>query len=119
MNYQKLSFVRRFLVLLLCDELLFFKPVSYPYGSGGRQDDYTITPPLSSPYVAILASEIDIQLCAALKKCPDTEKIISDRKMCFPPPEPGEIYHCGFDCDIQKFVDFYYPPYKCMKGKTL
>lgn len=116
MNYQKLPFIRRFLVLLLCDELLFFKPVSYPYGLRGRDDEYTSSTTIGPTYVEILASEIDNTLCASLKKCPDTEKLISNRQMCFPPPSPGYIYHCGFDSDTQKYVDFYLQPFKCNKG---
>ena len=118
MGQLKLPFLRRVVVFVFCDVLL-FKLVGFPYKIAPRTEFETSTGTVFPPYADILTSQIDADVCKPLNKCPDTNALKETRKMCFPPPPPGYIYHCGHDPIEKKFVDFYYIPYWCPKGISL
>ena len=110
MGQLKLSFYRRtcILVFVFCDvHLLGFAYEPMPRTSTGTD---------SPPYTDLLTSLIDADVCRPIKTCPDTHTSKETRKMCFPSPPPGHIYHCGYDPVEEKFVDFFYPPFWCPEG---
>ena len=117
MTYLKLPFVRRLVILVLCD-VLCFKHVGLPYEAGtniepehGKDVDID-----KNVLEQVLEGTWNVKVCGSLAKCPDTNVLIYYRKLCFPPAPPGKEYHCGFDPDSNRFVDFYRRPFMCPAG---
>ena len=117
MAFLKLPFVRRMVILAVCDVLL-FKLVGLPHEAGTKfEPEHGNDVDIGETVLEqVLEGTWNVEFCGSLTKCPDTTKSIYIRKICFPPAPPEKKYHCGFDPDAKRSVDFYRRPFMCPAG---
>lgn len=111
------TYLKLLMVLIVYDAA--FKPVGVPHSNyDGILNTTAAVPNGKFPRALQLVSQLKVDFCQPLDKCPDTDESRELRIHCFPgPSQDNQMYHCGLEETFETVVEFYYPRLPCGEGE--